>query len=68
MNRDPLAVLPFPLYALMFWVRKQAAEIPGPWPVRIVIFVVLLLMPGWIDEFLFFGGLKLYRKIRAHYT
>lgn len=52
-------------YAGWFTAREFWASLPGPWWAKTALVIVLLAIPGELDEFLLLAVLALLRRRRA---
>lgn len=59
------ALLGWWAYVVRYEARETWRAMPGPWPVKVVTLVVLLAVPGQLDEVLFFVVLGALRKRQA---
>ena len=59
------AVISWWAYVLRYEARATWAAMPGPWYVKALTLAVLFIIPGQVDEIVFFALLSAFRKRRA---
>ena len=59
------AVISWWAYVVRYEARATWEAMPGPWPVKVALIVVLALIPGQLDELLFLAVLGAVRKRQA---
>ena len=59
------AVISWWAYVVRYEARATWEAMPGPWPVKVALIVVLAAIPGQLDEIAFFAVLGAVRKRQA---